>query len=188
MSRGKRSIQLDLDSAEGKDALRRLLRDADVLIQSYRPGSLAAKGLITEEILAICPDGIVVANLSAWGEAGPWKDARGFDSMVQTVSGLNTDDADGLAATGGGEQDGSPAKVLPVQALDHASGYLLATGTLAALWRRAKEGGSREVGVSLEGTGRLGRGRGREDVPFEGKGVKDVASTFLQERETKLGT
>jgi hypothetical protein len=165
--------------------MRRLLKDADVLIQSYRPGALAEKGLSTAEVVEMCPEGIVVANLSAWGEDGPWKGRRGFDSMVQTVSGINADEAEAFVKVGG---EPGPAKVLPVQALDHAAGYLLATGILAALYHRARDGGSWEVAVSLAGTGKLLRSLGRNETPFAGEDVKQRATDFMEERETGFGT
>jgi hypothetical protein len=123
-----------------------------VFLQSCRPGALAARGFGPARLAEINP-GIVCASLSAYGAAGPWRDRRGFDSLVQTASGFNQ--AEAAAA---GEPKPRP---LPAQALDHASGYLLAFGILAALHRRATEGGSWEVRVSLAGTGRWLRGLGR---------------------------
>jgi crotonobetainyl-CoA:carnitine CoA-transferase CaiB-like acyl-CoA transferase len=162
--RGKRSAAIDLRTEEGKATLRHLVSEADVFLQGYRPGAVAGHGFAPEALAALRP-GIVCTSLSAYGEVGPWGGRRGFDSLVQTASGFNHAEA---VAAGADPADAAP-KVLPCQALDHASGFLLAFGTLAALLRRAEEGGSWLVRVSLAGTGtwlrRLGRLDGAFDVP-----------------------
>src|SRR5262249_38117966 len=141
--RGKRSAFIDLRTETGRQTLVRLLYSADVLVQSYRPDSLAGRGFGPDEAAALRP-GIVYASISAYGYAGPWAVRRGFDSIVQTACGLNH--AEALAA--GTDQP----RPLPCQALDHATGYLLALGVLASLVRRASEGGSWHVQVSLAQT------------------------------------
>jgi crotonobetainyl-CoA:carnitine CoA-transferase CaiB-like acyl-CoA transferase len=152
--RGKLSAHLDLDLAPDRGRLARLVAEADVVLQAYRPGALAARGFGPEGCARLRP-GIVYASLSAYGRAGPWCARRGFDSLVQTASGFNHAEA---------EAAGSKApKPLPAQALDHASGYLLAFGIMAALRRRAIIGGSWEVRVSLARTGFWLRGLGRID-------------------------
>ncbi len=150
--RGKLSAQLDLTQLEDRKTLRNLLAEADVFVQGYRPGGLAEKGFSPEQAATIRP-GIVYASLSAYGAAGPWSQKRGFDSLVQTVTGLNAEEA-----AAGGE---TMPKALPAQALDHASGYLLAFGVLAALRRRTIEGGSWQVQVSLVRTAHWLRSLGR---------------------------
>jgi len=155
--RGKRSAFLDLRVPDDRRTLTNLLRSADVFVQSYRDGALAALGFGPEEVAAIRP-GIVYVSLTAYGEQGPWAGRRGFDSIVQAASGLN--DAEARAA------NGTDPKSLPCQALDHASGYLMALGALAALARRATEGGSWHVRVSLAQTGRWLRDLGRVEGGF----------------------
>jgi crotonobetainyl-CoA:carnitine CoA-transferase CaiB-like acyl-CoA transferase len=155
--RGKRSAQLDLREEAGKQTLRALIREADVFVEGYRPGALAALGFAPNDIAALRP-GIVVASLSAYGEGGPWARRRGFDSLVQTASGFNDDE---MRAAG----DAVP-RPLPCQALDHASGYLLALGALRALSRRRGEGGSWHVRVSLARTGLWLRALGRVEDGF----------------------
>ena len=154
--RGKRSAAIDLRSAEGQATLRGLAASADVFLQGYRPGAVASHGFAPAALAALRP-GIVCTSLSAYGEVGPWGDRRGFDSLVQTASGFNHAEA---VAAGADPEDAAP-RVLPCQALDHASGFLLAFGTLAALMRRAEEGGSWLVRVSLAGTATWLRGLGR---------------------------
>ncbi len=150
--RGKLSASLDLRRAEEAEGLRRLIRDADVFCQGYRPGALDGRGFSPEEVARLRP-GIVYVTLSAYGHAGPWSGRRGFDSLVQSVSGI----AHEGGVTGGAE---GPLH-LPAQALDHATGYLAAFGAMVALGRRAREGGSHLVRVSLARTGRWLDGLGR---------------------------
>jgi len=139
---GKRSARLDLRSPEGRAKLEQLVKQADVFCQSYRPGALAARGFSPERLAELRP-GIVCTSLSAWGTSGPWRTRRGFDSIVQAVS--------GMAHKSGDEK--SP-KLLPVSAIDYVSGYLMAFGTAVALERRAREGGSWLVRVALASVGR----------------------------------
>ncbi|MDN0074005.1 CoA transferase [Crenobacter sp. SG2303] len=150
--RGKRSCQLDLTDAAGHATLAHLIGDADVFVQGYHPGGLDRLGFAPATLAERHP-GIVYVSLSAYGHVGPWAGRRGFDSLVQTASGFNH--AEAQAA---GQDEPLP---LPAQALDHAAGYLIALGTIAALHHRAREGGSWHVRVSLAQTGlwlrRLGR-------------------------------
>jgi crotonobetainyl-CoA:carnitine CoA-transferase CaiB-like acyl-CoA transferase len=143
--RGKRSAVVDLRDADGRDTLRGLAREADVFLQAYRPGALAARGFGPEDLARIRP-GIVYVSVCAYGYEGPWAQRRGFDSLVQSAS--------GIAFTEWQAAGGAAPKHLPCQALDHATGYLAAFGALAALARRAIEGGSWHVRVSLAQTGR----------------------------------
>jgi crotonobetainyl-CoA:carnitine CoA-transferase CaiB-like acyl-CoA transferase len=151
-SRGKLSAHVDLKSDTGRDALARLLKEAHVFIQGYRPGGLTALGFGADVAARVRP-GIVHVSLSAYGTQGPWASRRGFDSLVQTAMGFNR--AEGEAAG-----DGKP-RPLPMQILDEASGYLIAMGAAAALWRQQREGGSWRVQVSLAQTGHWLRGLGR---------------------------
>ncbi|MCP3754789.1 CoA transferase [Streptomyces sp. TBY4] len=133
---GKRSAVLDLAAAEDREVLDGLLAGADVVVTGYRPGALSQYGLGAEELLARRP-GLVVAELCAWGRQGPWAGRRGFDSLVQAGYGIS-------AACG----DGTAPGVLPAQALDHGTGYLVAAGVLRAL----AEGGGQALRFSLAGT------------------------------------
>lgn len=143
--RGKRSCLIDLRQSQGVQTLQSLVRDADVFVQAYRPGALAQKGFGPEALMRIRP-GIIYVSLSAYGHAGPWAQRRGYDSLVQSATGIAQ--AEGEAAG-----LGQPGK-LPCQALDHATGYLAAFGAMVALHRRATEGGSWLVRVSLAQTAR----------------------------------
>jgi len=153
---GKRSASLDLRQPADADRLRALITRADVFSQSYRPGALARLGFAPEDVARLRP-GIVFVTLSAYGHAGPWRERRGFETLIQSVSGLAHEQG-----FGGGL--GRPQH-LPAQVVDHATGFLGALGALVALARRAREGGSYLVRVSLVQTGRwvdsLGRVPGR---------------------------
>lgn len=166
--RGKLAAHLDLRQETDREKLRGLARSADVFVQGYRPGGVAALGFSPEELARLNP-GIVCVTLSAYGHAGPWSGKRGFDSLVQTATGLN--DAEGRAS--GSDKPGP----LPCQALDHGSGYLLAFGAMAALGRRVREGGSWHVRVSLAQTAHWLRGLGRID----GLGTPDTTFADVQD-------
>ncbi|KAF2112701.1 CoA-transferase family III domain-containing protein [Lophiotrema nucula] len=183
LARGKRTVQLDIKNSEDKAKLLKLLRTADVFIQGYRPGSLAGQGLSTEELVRLNPN-LIIANLSAWGLEGPWAQNRGFDSLVQTASGINVADAERFGA-------GEPARVLPCQAFDHGAGYLLATGVTAALYKRAVDGGAYEVNVSLAGVMKYIRSLGQYSEKT-GFGRKDFTKPedvelYLESRESGFG-
>lgn len=150
--RGKLSGQLDLRDPAGQERLRELIRGADIFIQGYRPGSFASRGFGPEEAAALRP-GIVYVSLSAYGHTGPWAGRRGFDTLVQTASGFNAAETEAAAA--------EVPKLLPAAVLDHASGYLMAAGALSALARRAQEGGSWHIRVSLAQTAHWLRNLGR---------------------------
>ena len=139
---GKRSARIDLRAQSQVERLRKLVSKADVFSQSYRPGSLAKRGFSAEDLALLRP-GIIHASLSAWGESGPWKGRRGFDSIVQAVSGI-------AHAHGSSEKP----KLLPVSAIDYISGYLMAFGVCVALARRRREGGSWMVRVGLARVGK----------------------------------
>jgi crotonobetainyl-CoA:carnitine CoA-transferase CaiB-like acyl-CoA transferase len=151
-SRGKLSVHVDLRTGAGRDTLRSLVREADVFLQGYRPGALAALGFGPDELARLRP-GLVCVSLSAYGSQGPWAGRRGFDSLVQTATGFNHAEA---LAFGQAEP-----RALPLQALDYGAGFLLAFGAQAALLRRAHQGGSWQVQVSLARTGLWLRSLGR---------------------------
>lgn len=152
--RGKLSASLDLRQAAARETLAALARQADVFVQGYRPGAIAAFGFGPQDLAKLRP-GIVYVSLCAYGHDGPWAKRRGFDSLVQTASGFNIAEAEAF-----GEPE---PRALPAQVLDHATGYLLAFATMAALARRAEHGGSWHVRCSLAQTGTWLRGLGRID-------------------------
>jgi crotonobetainyl-CoA:carnitine CoA-transferase CaiB-like acyl-CoA transferase len=177
--RGKLSASLDLRAPEECDRLAGLLREAQVIITAYRPGALDRFGFSPQACAEMKP-GIVVATLSAWGRTGPWSNRRGFDSLVQNACGINVAEAEALGV--------EAPKELPAQALDHAAGYLLATGVMLALMRKADEGGSWHVRVSLARTAHWLMGLGRLTDGFAAPDPKqeDIAD-LLADMETPHG-
>lgn len=138
---GKRSALLDLRTPADRAVFDDLLAAADVVVTGYRPGALDAHGLAPDALRERHP-GLVVAQLCAWGWSGPWAERRGFDSLVQAATGIAAVEA---------SADGRPG-VLPAQALDHGTGYLLAAAVLRALTDRHTDGGGRHPRLSLAGT------------------------------------
>lgn len=162
---GKRCAWLDLRKPEDVETTRALLRQADVFTQGYRPGTLARRGFSPEAVAALRP-GIVYVSVCAYGYAGPWADRRGFDSIVQNVT--------GLAATQGSL---AQPRNLPVQALDYIGGYLAALGAMAGLARRAEQGGSWHARVSLVRVAQWLANLGTVDA---GQGVAELPEDELQ--------
>ncbi|MCP3820403.1 CoA transferase [Streptomyces sp. A3M-1-3] len=138
---GKRSARLDLAQAADRRVFDELLGAADVVVTGYRPGALDRLGLAPDSLLERRP-GLVVAQVCAWGWSGPWAGRRGFDSLVQAGCGIAEIEAG---------PDGRPG-VLPAQALDHGTGYLLAAAVLRSLTGRQRDGRGRHVRLSLAGT------------------------------------
>jgi len=174
-SRGKRSTHLNLQTAAEKEKLHQLISGCHTFIQGYRPGSLAALGL-TPEALAKKYPGIVYTSLSAYGRTGPWRSRRGYDSLLQSASGLNMAEAEAAGT--------SKPTALPMQVLDYASGFLMAFGTQVALHRQLTEGGSWHVQVSLARTGHWLRSLGQNsdmlrcDQPDPEQYLQDYESTY----------
>jgi crotonobetainyl-CoA:carnitine CoA-transferase CaiB-like acyl-CoA transferase len=137
---GKRSCHLDLDDAADAARLRALVAEADVFSQGYRAGALARRGFGPEQLASIRP-GIVAVSINCYGHRGPWAERAGWEQLAQTAS--------GLAHEHGGVE--SPS-IVPAAVLDYTTGHLAAVGVLAALARRAREGGSWHVRVSLAST------------------------------------
>ncbi len=167
---GKLSAHLDLREAKDVEILRSLVRKADVFSQGYRPGTLGNRGF-TPEALAQLRPGIVVVSLCAFSHAGPWASRRGFDTVVQTVSGITNRQGEVFPGAAPGPQ------FYPVSAIDFLTGYLMAFGASVALARRAREGGSWLVRISLAQVGRWLVQRG--EVPAAE--LTNVAKEFTPE-------
>lgn len=144
---GKLSTFLDLRNPAELETLRGLVREADVFSQGYRPGTLSARGLSPEALAQLRP-GIVCVSLSAFGHVGPWASRRGFDTVIQTVSGITHRQGQLFPGAEPGPQ------FYPASTIDYLAGYLMAFGAMVALARRAREGGSWFVRISLAQVGR----------------------------------
>jgi len=177
--RGKLTSFVDLKSEQGRHSLRDLLAGADIFSQGYRPQALAALGFSPQGAARISP-GIVYVSLSAYGQAGPWAERRGFDLLVQTATGFNH--AEGQAAGVDGPKE------LPAQMLDHATGYLMAFGAMMAKARQSREGGSWHVRVSLARTGRWLWNLGRVADGFKTEDLKgETVGPFIEEIPSGFG-
>lgn len=134
---GKLSAFLDLALARDRDTLKSLVKSADVFSDSYRPGKIAGFGFSPEALARMRP-GIIVVSVSCYGAAGPWRMRPGFEQLAQAAT--------GMAATQGTTDR---PELAPTYPNDYITGFLAALGVLAALIRRAGEGGSYHVRVSL---------------------------------------
>ena len=137
---GKRSAILDVRRADDASRFNVLLGSAHVIVLGYRPASLERRALDPESLVARHP-GLVIAQLAAWGFDGDQADRAGFDSLVQAASGI-------ASVEGSRDQPG----VLPAQALDHSTGYLLAASVVSLLDRQHRDGGSWLARMSLRRT------------------------------------
>src|SRR5713101_186980 len=174
---GKLSAHLDLRQPKDLATLRDLARESDVFSQGYRPGTLGMRGLSPEELAALRP-GLVYVSLCAFSHVGPWASRRGFDTVVQNVSGITTRQGELFPGAEPGPQ------FYPVSAIDYLTGYLMAFGAMVALGRRAREGGSWLVRISLAQTGRWLVSRG--EVPESA--LTDVPKEFTPEELTRWST
>jgi len=144
MTLGKRASRVDATTPVGRDALERLIAGADLLVHGYRPGALEA--LVPLERRRVLRPGLVEVSLDAYGWSGPWAGRRGFDSLVQMSS--------GIAEAGMRWADAARPTPLPVQALDHATGYLAAAAAIEAVGRMRREGVASAARLSLARTAR----------------------------------
>ncbi|MET0451971.1 MAG: CaiB/BaiF CoA-transferase family protein [Mycobacterium sp.] len=140
-NRGKESVVLDGKRAEGRELLHRLARDADVFVESMRPGKAAGIGLGWHELHELNPR-LIYCSINAFGDAGPMAGVAGFDAVIQAYSGL-------MDMTG--YPDGEPARVGGA-IIDVGSGMWAALGILVALRQRDRDGQGRRVPVTMLGT------------------------------------
>ncbi|CAM3740714.1 CoA transferase [Phaeobacter inhibens] len=137
ISLGKQMSSLDLRSDHGRDQFEALLAKADVLVHGFRPGALEGLGYDGPKLRKLAPN-LIDVRLNAYGWSGPWAIRRGFDSLVQMSSGI-AERGRHWAAGGQITPDTAAKPVpLPVQALDHATGYLMAAAVLNALTKASQ--------------------------------------------------
>ncbi len=163
---GKRSAHLDLKYAAEADRLRELVRGADVFGQGYRLGVMERLGFGPEALHELRP-GLVYTSINCYGHTGPWLERPGWEQLAQTVT--------GIAAEHGGDRP----RLLPAAATDYTTGYLAALGTIVALARRAREGGSYHVRVSLSRTGMWLQSLGRTENSGQGATEEMVAPAMI---------
>jgi crotonobetainyl-CoA:carnitine CoA-transferase CaiB-like acyl-CoA transferase len=143
---GKNCIRLDLHEPGDRAIFERLLAEADVLVHGYRAGALENLSYGSAARQSIRP-GLIDVSLNAYGHTGPWAGRRGFDSLVQMSC--------GIAAAGMGWKQTERPFPLPVQALDHATGYFLAAAVLRGLSARLTDGLALRARLSLARTAKL---------------------------------
>ena len=139
-SHGKRSCFLDMDNPQQAGQLKQLVGDADIFIDGYRPGRLEAHGFGVDELMKLRP-GLIHIAVNCFGSGGPFASRAGWDQVAQAVTGI-------CHTEGQHHADGSP-RLMPVFTCDFLTGFLATFGGLVALARRATEGGSYRVQVSL---------------------------------------
>ena len=146
MTLGKRCARLDLKTSNDRQLFEHLLKDADILFHGYRADALEQLGYNTAALQQIAP-GLIDVSLNAYGWSGPWRNRRGFDSLVQMSS--------GIAHAGMQWKQANKPVPLPVQALDHATGYLMAASAIQALAERLRSGRGGSSRLSLARTAKL---------------------------------
>ena len=152
---GKRCASLNLDQASDRARFERLLATADVLIHGYRPGALENLSY-GSEVRRRLSDNLIEVSLDAYGWTGPWSDRRGFDSLVQMSC--------GIAEAGMRWANSDKPTPLPVQALDHATGYLMAAAVIKAINQAINGKGVGKARLSLASTAELLMGYAQADV------------------------
>jgi crotonobetainyl-CoA:carnitine CoA-transferase CaiB-like acyl-CoA transferase len=138
LNRSKKSVALDLKTAEGADALTRLIETADVLIENFRPGSLAELGFDYASASALNPR-LIYCSISGYGQTGPHAQLPGYDAVIQGEAGIM--DMTGLP-------DGAPTRV-GVAITDYLAGLYASQGILLALTERHTSGLGQHVDISL---------------------------------------
>ena len=138
MNRNKRSLALDPKTDKGREAVRRLVKSADVVVANLPPATLKKMGLDYESLCALRPD-IILVNLTAYGDRGPWQSRPGFDGVGQVMTG-------GVYLTG---EAGEPPRRAQVNWVDQITATNAAFGTLLALFERQRSGRGQEVRGAL---------------------------------------
>jgi len=138
VNRGKSSVAVDFYTPEGKNLLRKLALEADVLIENFRPGVLRTMGLDPEELRAANP-GLIIASVTGFGATGPLARTAGLDQVAQGMSGL-------MSVTG---QDSAHMYRFGVPIVDMCAGIFAAYGIAAALAGRARTGEGLDISTSL---------------------------------------
>ena len=163
---GKRSAHLDLKNEAEADRLRDLVRKADVFGQGYRLGAMERLGFGPEALHELRP-GLVYVSINCYGHTGPWLQRPGWEQLAQTVTGIAS------------EHGRDRPRLLPAAATDYTTGYLAALGTIVALARRAREGGSYHVRVSLSRTAMWLQSLGRTEGIGQGATEETVAPAMI---------
>ena len=174
---GKRNATLDLNNQNDKEKLKQLLKKTDIFVQGYHPGKFEKFGLSPNEVFKM-KENIIYTTLSCYGVEGPMGSWAGFEQLGQAASGLMTAHSEGL----------EKPEILPAAICDYLTGYLATLGMTAALCRRAIEGGSYHVEVSLTRTAMWLLSLGlRKDAHIPGQ-FPTTLQDHLMDDETCFGT
>ncbi|RJF91900.1 CaiB/BaiF CoA transferase family protein [Noviherbaspirillum saxi] len=141
-NRGKKSITVDLASAEGQRIVRELARDADVLVENYKVGTLARYGLAYEDLQALNPR-LVYCSITGFGQTGPYASLPGYDFVFQGMGGLMS-----ITGQADGEPGGGPVKS-GIAISDLLTGMYATTAILAALEHRHVSGKGQYIDMAL---------------------------------------
>jgi crotonobetainyl-CoA:carnitine CoA-transferase CaiB-like acyl-CoA transferase len=172
---GKRQAWLDLDDPDQVDVLAGLAADADVFSQGYRLGAMARRGFAPEQLAQLRP-GIVYVSENCYGHVGPWAERPGWEQLAQAATGMSH--REGLGSSAG------VPRLAPAAVNDYTTGWLGAYGAMVALARRAVEGGSWHVQVSLSQTSSWFQSLGDDNDREAATGVGDLGP-FLVDRPTE---
>lgn len=137
-SRNKRLLSLNLNFEEGREIVRKLAQNADVIIENFRPGRMKTWGLSYEDLSKINPR-IVMAHVTGFGQKGPYSSLPGFGTLAEAMSGF---------ANLNGYPD-SPPTLPPMALADGIAGLTTAFAVSAALWKRERTGVGEEIDISL---------------------------------------
>lgn len=172
---GKRSCHLDLTQIEDLKTLNNLIQTTDVFSQGYRKGAMDRLGLTPEQLAERRP-GIIYVSINAYGHTGPWAERPGWEQLAQTASGVAVD-------------EGSLAKpqLIGAAATDYTTGYLAACGAMAALLKRAREGGSYHVEVSLTQTANWLYTFGLVDKPMDSNFDPTLVAPYMTSSDSGFG-
>lgn len=160
----KRSVELDLKSEEGYEICRKLIDEADVVVENFRPGTAERLGLGYEDLAEDHPE-LVYCSISAFGDSGPWSDRPGYDLLIQGMSGM-------MSVTG--PEDGDPVKVGLPQT-DLITAMWSAFGIVNALYRRERTGEGERVELGMLDA----------SLPWL---TKQAAKAFVGEEPGRMGT
>ena len=182
---GKRLCHLDLEKPADAEILRRLVRDADVFVDSHRPGALTGLGFSPAALAHIAP-GMIYVSISGYGLSGPWCGRRGFEELAQSATGLAVEQGAFMAQRRKSRREALP-ELIPAQVCDYVTGYLAAAGVMAALLNRIRQGGSWLVEVSLAATAAWLDSMERLETVPETWEPRDGLDPYLGSCETKDG-
>ncbi|MBI4299781.1 MAG: CoA transferase [Chloroflexi bacterium] len=137
-NKGKRGIVVDLKQAEGQEIVHKMVREADIVVENFRPGVAKRLGVDYETLQAIKPD-IIYCSVTGYGQGGPFRDKAAFDPMLQAASGV----------TGSQSGYGNPPTYLAIAVCDYSAAMLACWGMVMGLYVRARTGRGQRLETSL---------------------------------------